>query len=221
MFKPSVILGMVALVVTCIAGEVVSRVMTSSSSKAELLPAAVQCLEELPKEIGSWKMVKEEELPDDLLERMQPAGYKHRMYRDSKTGQFVDLTLLTGSAIALLSSTPDLYYPDYGLRDGDPPQQVGVRGSGRDRDEFDRTVYPSDKLASRKLRVMYGWRRAQGHWEAPVNARMRLGMESFLFKVQLASANEVDTSKEGKDRDPLRRFLDQLLPVLDTILVVQ
>ena len=79
----------------------------------------------------------------------------------------------------------------------------------------------SKSVSGHKLRVYYAWRKFAGPWEAPNRPRLALGGQPMLYKLQMAGDAPTRADDNSLESDAARRFLNDLLPVLDGILAPQ
>ena len=211
------VLPLVLLAALSLAGEFVCRSFARGGDQERLLRLAAANLPRLPDRIGPWRAAKAEPISDDVLRMLGCRAHESRIYVDDSTGEQVGLMLLAGSAGPLVSHTAEICYGsvDYDVVEG--PTIETIRGEGARADVVHRVTFRSRSLAAQKQRVLYAWRKIDGPWQAPESPRLALGGQPMLYKLQLAGPTppEGDTSL---DSDPTRRFLLDLLPVLDKTL---
>jgi len=216
MRKSRLLFPVVLLVATSLLGEYLCRTLASSSDADRLLQVAGDNLSRLPETIGTWRMEKSEPLSEDVLQILGCRAQQSRTYADDLTGEQVALTLLAGAAGPLVAHTPDVCYPSTDFEIAEAAASEVIRGSGARADTFDRATFRSRSVDARRQRVYFAWRKFDGPWQVPPNPRMALGGQPMLYKLQLAgdAPSEPGTSPQS---DPARRFLSELLPVLDDV----
>jgi hypothetical protein len=162
-------------------------------------------------------MEKSEPLSENVLQILGCRAHQSRTYVDDLTGEQVALTLLAGAAGPLVAHTPDVCYPSTDFDVAEPVGSEVLRGTGARADTFDRATFRSRSVDARRQRVYYAWRKFDGPWQVPPNPRLALGGQPMLYKLQLAGDAPADPGVSSPS-DPARRFLTDLLPVLDEML---
>jgi hypothetical protein len=220
MHKSRLILPLVLLIATSLLGECLCRNLAGGGGSEHLLQLAGDNVSRLPETIGAWRMEKSEPLSDDVLQILGCGAQQSRVYVDDLSGEQVALTLLVGAAGPLVAHTPDVCYPSSNFEITEPAGAEVIRGTGARADTFDRATFRSRSVDARRQRVYYAWRKFDGPWQVPANPRLALGGEPMLYKLQLAidAAEDAGTSPQS---DTARKFLADLLPVLDEILVAR
>lgn len=184
-----------------------------------MLLAASEAVQQIPETFGHWKMVAAEPLPDTALTMLQCRAHQSRHYAHDETGEQVSFMLLVGPAGPLVAHTPDVCYGSSAFDIAESTESEVIRGTGSSADTFNRILFRSKSVIGEKQEVYYGWRPPAGHWEAPQKPRLALGGEPLLYKIQVAAV--IPDQADGADDatksavSPNRRFLDDLLPVLD------
>jgi hypothetical protein len=210
--------GLVALVVASLTGDVVCRSTVHSADEERLMRIASEGISRLPATIGPWRLLKTETMPDSAIALLQCRGHEARLYGDDQTGDKVSLILLVGPAGPLVAHTAEVCY---GSVDNDivgPPHSEIVRGTGERADTVHQVTFASKSLSGHKLRVYYAWRKFEGRWEAPDRPRLTLGGQPMLYKLQMAGEAPPKADDRTLESDAARRFLVDLLPVLDRTL---
>jgi|SRR5262245_17000946 len=202
------------LAAASLTGNFLYRSFVHGDDRERLLHVAAGNLEGLPEAIGPWRMQASETLSDDVLRILDCRSYQSRFYISKETGEQVALILLAGSAGPLLAHTPDVCYASSGLAMTDPVGPEVVRGTGAQADTFHRATVLGKSVDQKRSRVYYAWRTFDGRWQAPDHPRLVLGGQPMLYKLQVVGEAGA-LSDEASVIDPARRFLDDLLPVLD------
>jgi hypothetical protein len=210
-------LPLVLLAVVSLGGDLLCRALARGGDPERLLQAAGKCLRKLPERIGSWRAAEGEPVPDEVLRMLDCRAHESRMYVDELTGDRVGFLLLAGSAGPLVAHTPEVCYSSVDFEIAEAAAPVVIRETGARVDTFDRVTFRSHSLVGQKQRVYYAWRKFDGTWDAPRTPRLTLGGQPMLYKLQL-SAEAPATADDTPANDATRRFLTDLLPVLDTIL---
>jgi hypothetical protein len=207
-----------ALVVISLIGDLLCRSLANPVDSDKLMQAAGERISRLPARFGQWRMTRSEPLDEDVIRMLSCRAHENRVYVDDQTGESVSLVLLTGPAGPLVAHTPEVCYSSVDFETVEPAHPETIRGTGDGADIFDQVTFRTQKVGGEKQRVYYGWRKSQGTWLAPKNPRLTLGGQPMLYKLQLAAEAPGDSQRDPSASDPARRFLNDLLPVLDTTL---
>lgn len=228
--SPRVWSGLLLLALASFAGDRLCRsAAPTAAEQGRLLQLGGAAVHRLPESFGLWRQVSNDPLDADTLAILQCDDHENRVYANSETGERVALTLLVGKAGPMVAHTPEVCYSSAAFDVVETAKPREIRTTGPAPDTFDRIVFRSNSVAGEKQTVYYAWRRAVGAWEAPKDPRLTLGGAPVLYKLQLAStggdsAAETD-SETGTDSENgsevCRRFLDDLLPVLDEPLTIR
>jgi hypothetical protein len=220
MSKFRLLLPVVLLVAVSLLGAYLCRTLAGGGDSERLLQLAGENVSRLPETIGAWRMEKSDPLSENVMQILGCRAQQSRVYADDQTGDQVALTLLVGDAGPLVAHTPDVCYSSTDFEIAEPAGAEVIRGSGARADTFDRATFRSRSLDGRKQRVYYAWRKFDGPWQVPPNPRLALGGQPMLYKLQLAGEAQ-ETAGNSPQSDPVRRFLADLLPVLDRTLSPQ
>jgi len=212
-------IAIAALAGVSLVGDFICRSQANSSGRDKLLDVAGERVHLLPARIGNWRVSESKPLDDEVLRMLRCRAHESRTYVDDQTGESVSLVLLTGTAGPLLAHTPEVCYSSVDFDTEEPAHPEIIRGAGDSADQFYQVMFRTrKKIAGDRQRVYYGWRKPQGTWQAPRNPRLTLGGQPMLYKLQLAVEVAAGLPKDQSAADPARRFLDDLLPVLDKTL---
>jgi hypothetical protein len=214
------LLPLIVLVVASVAGDLVCRSLSPGADQDRLLRLASGNVASLPEQIGTWRSSPGEPLSEVVLRMLDCRAYESRAYIDDRTGEQVGLLLLVGSSGPLVAHTAEVCYGSVNFEILDPPASEPVRGTGAQADVVHRVTFRSNSVTGQKQRVYYAWRRFDGPWEAPNSPRLTLGNQPMLYKIQLVGSAPPE-GKETLVTDPARRFLLELLPVLEKILAAK
>lgn len=223
--SPRVWIGLVVLAVVSFVGDRLCRSMASGASQEEQLRVVSAAVAQLPESFGKWRTVESEPLSERTLEMLQCRAHQSRVYVDDETGERVSLILLAGVTGPLVAHTPEICYSSSTFEIVERSRPEEIRGTGDRADTFDRVLFQSKGLAGQNQEVYYAWLPPGGHWQAPKNPRWALVGTPVLYKIQLAttvSSERAEPDNSAEDAGPAasagRRFLDDLLPVLDSVL---
>lgn len=212
--------AIVVLTVISLGGDFLCRTLANSVDRDKLLKAAGERIDRLPARIGHWRMATSEPLTDDVVRMLNCSAHENRVYVDDQTGEAVSVILMVGAPGPLLAHTPEICYSSVDFDILEPAHPEPVRGAGDDGDVLNEVTFGSREIAAEKQRVYYGWRKVRGLWLAPQNPRLTLGGASMLYKLQLAAKAPAGLTHDESAPDAARRFLVDLLPVLETSLNV-
>jgi hypothetical protein len=218
--KFRLLLPVVVLVAMSLLGEYLCRTLASGGDSERLLQLGGENVSRLPETIGAWRTQKSEPLSESVMQILGCREQQSRIYADDQTGDQVALTLLVGDAGPLVAHTPDVCYSSTDFEIAEPAGAEMIRGAGARADTFDRATFRSRSVDGRKQRVYYAWRKFDGLWQVPSNPRLALGGQPMLYKLQLAG-EAPESSGSSPQTDPARRFLTDLLPALDDLLIAR
>lgn len=215
-------IGLVVLAAVSFTGDRICRSVASGSRQEQLFRVASDAVGKLPDAIGPWRAVEAQPLTDSVVGMLQCRAYQNRIYVNDETGERVSLILLVGSAGPLVAHTPEICYGSSAFELVENTKRVVVREAGGRPDTLNRVLFRSNSVGGERQQVFYGWRPPSGHWQAPNNPRLELGGFPLLYKIQLATIDGVNAASSSEDAKPdesvNQRFLDELLPVLDSLL---
>jgi hypothetical protein len=207
-----------ALVVISLLGDFLCRSLASSVDTDKLMQAAGERINRLPVRFGQWRMVKSEPLDESVTRMLRCHAHQSRVYVDDQTGEAVSIVLLIGAAGPLVAHTPEVCYSSIDFETVESAHPEAIRGTGDAADIFNKVTFLSRKVTGDRQRVLYAWRKSQGAWLAPKNPRLTLGGQPLLYKLQVAAEVPAELQPGQPASDPARRFLNDLLPALDTTL---
>ncbi|MGQ0634354.1 MAG: exosortase-associated EpsI family protein [Planctomycetaceae bacterium] len=213
--------ALITLVVVSTIGQLSLRSVASVADREEQIQRAMAAVERLPEDFGDWQLTELAPLDESAQRMLQCRAHSHGVYTNSVTGAKVSMVLLVGSAGPLVAHTPEICYSSTDNEIVESPQADAIRGSGTTADALYRIKFRSKDVYGGLQKVYYGWRRSDSPWQAPDNPRLSLGGAPFLYKLQVAahqSEASAATSEESLPDDPARKFVIDVLPVLDEIL---
>jgi uncharacterized protein DUF3485 len=184
-----------------------------------------QLLSMVPKEVGDWQG---DDMPvDENVQKTAGAiGAVSRSYRNSRTGEKVDLWLIVGHARDVAFHTPDICYPASGFeaRSKENSLYPMVISGLPDAPFWTNTFYRENELTGRRLiRVFWSWYNPESSanegkvvWEAPGNARWAFGNARALYKMYFTS--EMHDPMETAEQSSCLRFAREFMPEVDKAL---
>jgi len=211
-------LALATLVVASIFGNFFSRSSASSVDRERLLQAGAQVVAALPATIGPWRSDPAAAVAEEDPRTSEYRASAHLTYVNSETGEQVSLLFAVGSTGRLIDRTPQPYCDSSRFEMLGAPQHESISSAGKTDDRFGRITFRSRSDSSEIHRVYSAWHRSHGSWEAPQNLRLSLGAEPLLFQLQLATRVTSQTTDAAANADAAHSFLDDLLPVLNSLL---
>ncbi|MHC4402530.1 MAG: exosortase-associated EpsI family protein [Planctomycetota bacterium] len=194
---------------TALSGYIQGRMSNRWGPPADMLAAAKK-LEEVPTKIGDWRVVREKELDEPVVEVLQCAGYLARDYQKIGTERIVTVAVLLGPAGPISVHTPDVCYSSQHYTPTTDPSRVSVAVSGGRAREFWHQTF-EDRRDRTKLSVYHGWNAGDG-WAAPGQPRFTYADRPLLYKIQTAAEIESNAT------DPTEEFLEEFLPAAEPCL---
>ncbi len=160
-------------------------------------------LDELPTEVGDWRLKEESELDEGAANLLRCYGSWVRIYENEKTGAVINVAALFGPRGPIAVHTPEICYSSVGTR------QVGERKAERfasagESDSLWSVQFATEPDPDPSLDVWYGWSDG-GPWEA--RAQPRFWLTESLYKIQVAGPVGEDGSR------PVEEFLKVFLPL--------
>lgn len=165
-------------------------------------------LEDLPEQLGDWRLTERSELDANAAKLLRCYGSAVRIYENEKTGAMVNVALLFGPRGPIAVHTPEICYSSVGTK------QVGDRKAeritaGGVNDALWSVQFAVNPNPSPTLEVWYGWSDG-GAWEA--RDQPRFWLTDNLYKVQIAGP-------VGSEADrPVKDFLKALLPQIHPLM---
>ncbi|HET6575593.1 MAG TPA: exosortase-associated EpsI family protein [Fimbriiglobus sp.] len=172
-------------------------------------------LDQLPSKIGTWT-AKDEPLSADVLDKGAIQAHLSRRYRDSMTGQTVQVLVVAGRPQPISVHTPDICFQGAGFEMVSAPETLGVGDTGAKL--WTATFAKRNAPVPESLLVSWCWNGGSG-WEAPDHrsARVRYAFRPVLYKLYLVT-EPPPTRTPSAGSDVLEAFAAQLLPELDRAL---
>ncbi|RIK85200.1 MAG: hypothetical protein DCC67_04280 [Planctomycetota bacterium] len=177
----------------------------------------------LPLQIGPWHG-EDHKVDEKTLEVAGAVNHVSRTYKNTETGEQVDLWLIVGHSRDICRHTPDICYPSHGFA------QDGTKYKQRiETDQGDATFYTARFRQEMSLgsggifqRVFWAWNpntEDDYQWEAPDNQRLHFGNNRALYKMYFtASMKERD---EPVADNVAMDFAKAMLPVVNHTLFPQ
>jgi hypothetical protein len=175
-------------------------------------------LELVPLNFGDWNG-QAKEVDEKVAKTAGSIGNAvSREYRNSRTGERVDLWLIVGHARDISAHTPDICYPASGFEARAKESSLfPLVVPGLPETPFlTNTFYKEDQLSGRQLiRVFWTWYNPTTNpnnvvWEAPANARWHFGNTRALYKMYFTST--MHDPMETTEQSAAMHFAKDFLP---------
>ncbi len=189
--------------------------------------SAEQCAELLslvPKDIGDWHG-EDKPVDPSVRKKAGAVGAVSREYRNSRTGERVDLWLIVGHSREVSFHTPDVCYPGAGFeaRGKENSLYPLVMQGMPETPMWTNTFFKEDASGRRLIRVFWTWYNPKSSanpgqvvWEAPTNPRWQFGNARALYKMYFTS--EMRDQMETAEQSACLRFAKDFLPEVDKAL---
>jgi hypothetical protein len=219
-----IVLGAIAIVGLTIPQIKMSDRFAGNNYTAE---QRAELLKKIPKKIGDWQG-EDMEIDPTVRETAGAVGAVSRIYRNSRTGDKVDLWLIVGHGRVISAHTPNICYRASGFEMRAPENSLYpmVFPGQREAPFWTNTFFKEDLLTKRTMvRVFWSWYNTENEdhkgevvWEAPPNARWYFGNTRALYKMYFTS--QMKDPLETAEQSACLRFAREFLPVVNEALAV-
>jgi hypothetical protein len=216
-----IILGVIAIVGLTIPQIQMSDRFAGSNYSAE---QKADLLKKIPMRIGDWQ-AEEMEIDPQVREIAGAVGAVSRVYRNSRTGDKVDLWLIVGHGRVISAHTPNICYQASGfeMRAAENSLFPMVISGQREAPFWTNTFFKEDSTGRRLIRVFWSWYNTENEdshgqvvWEAPDNARWYFGNTRALYKMYFTS--QMKDPLETAEQSACLRFAKEFMPVVNEAL---
>jgi hypothetical protein len=212
--------------VLVIVGLTIPQIMMSDRFAGSNFTADQQAklLENVPDKIGDW-VGEDMEVTQEVRRTAGATGAISRAYRNTRTGDQVNLWLIVGHARPVSAHTPDICYGSSGFVQRAPENSLHPFAfPGQEEAPFWTNTFVKEDTTGRQLiRVFWSWynpmdeERQDGvYWQAAKNPRWQFGNTRALFKMYFTSV--MRDQKETAEESPCARFARDFLPVVNEAL---
>ncbi|TWT55873.1 hypothetical protein CA85_47710 [Allorhodopirellula solitaria] len=160
-------------------------------------------LDDLPEQVGDWRLVETTELDEGAAELLRCYGSTVRIYENAKTGAAVNVALLFGPRGPIAVHTPEICYSSVGTNQTGERKAEQITAAGL-MDSLWSVQFAVKPDPNPSLDVWYGWSDG-GAWEA--RPQPRFWLTENLYKIQVAGPAGDETSR------PVEEFLRVFLPM--------
>jgi hypothetical protein len=192
----------------------------SAEQRAELF-------KKVPMNVGDWHGT---DMPIDpqVREKAGAVGAVSRSYRNSRTGEQVDLWLIVGHSRDVSFHTPDVCYPGSGFTARASENSLYPMVFDEKQKEgtpfLTNTFFRESDVSGHQLvRVFWAWYNPENAenegkvvWEAPSNARWHFGNARSLYKMYFTSL--MHDTKETAEQSACVRFARDFMPIVNKAL---
>ncbi len=198
------------VMVTIAAGALHGHLEHRWGSPHDLEVLATQ-LEQLPTNVGSWRLENSAEISPDVQEMLRCAGYVNRTYVHHSTGATARVAVLLGPTTPIAIHTPEICFSSRASVIHKPRQRVTIEASDGQKNELWHLVFRPSSGVPDDMHVFYAWSRGED-WIAPESQRLEFVGAPWLYKIQLAIRTPEDAPTDGQavGSDFLARFLPAL-----------
>jgi hypothetical protein len=217
-----IVLGVLAIVGLTIPQVVMSDRFAGSNVSAE---QRGKLLDNIPMRIGDWQG-ENLEIDPTVRQTAGAVGAVSRVYRNSRTGDKVDLWLIVGHGRPVAAHTPNICYQTSGfeVRAAENSLYPMVFPNMPQEAPFwTNTFFKEDVTGRRLIRVFWSWYNPENSdhdgkvvWEAPPNSRWHFGNTRALYKMYFTS--EMKDHMETADQSACLRFAREFMPIVNEAL---
>lgn len=183
-----------------------------------------ELLKNIPEKIGDW-LGEDIAIDEKVRQTAGAAGAVQRKYRNSRTGEEVDLWLIVGHGRAVARHTPDVCYRSSGFTARSAENSpYHMELDGKPVEFFTNTFFREDASGRRLIRVFWTWYDSanaknpdQVVWEVNSNPTWYFGNTRALFKMYFTSV--MRDPMETADKSACLNFAREFLPVVNSALV--
>jgi hypothetical protein len=165
-------------------------------------------LKEIPKNIGEWRMEKEEQTDERILKLAGAAGELSRTYRNA-SGEEVRMMMMCARFRDVFYHTPERCYPAAGFEMQSEPQHVVFDIAGKEAQFFSTTFVKQEATGSHGERGYWSWTE-NGTWLAPTNEKVTFAGARAMYKLYVFGNIPVGNSTRDENdfcSDLMRAFL--------------
>jgi hypothetical protein len=172
------------------------------------LTAAAKKLDQLPRDLPSWKFSQEgEPLSEDVCRGLGIANYLSRDYTNRETGAIVRVLLMVGQSGPLVRHPPYICYANMANEQIGPMTKFKVDATNP-AGEFNLLEYKRARsVANDRFLVAYAMA-SSPIWKVPDSPRIEFGAAPLLYKIQMLTPLDPTQARETGEAI-LKRFADE------------
>ncbi|MFQ5731049.1 MAG: exosortase-associated EpsI family protein [Planctomycetaceae bacterium] len=206
----------VASCLVLLIGGVAHGLLTHRWTESTELREAAARLQSIPTTIGDWES-SELTIPATQLKQAGAVGHVHRVYRNRKTDEVVNVMLLCGHPGPISVHPPTVCFTGAGWQLQDGPSQTTIhdreaKSIGRFHTALFQRTTPTGDV---RMQTVWSWN-AGGKWEVPDHPRFEFAGAGHLYKLYVTRVmpetpgGRETESVPGGDADPVASFLRAL-----------
>lgn len=185
-----------ALILTVASGMWHGRISNRWGPPTAVRPA-LEMLPGVPREIGDWTLVDEQQLDPQVVDTLQCHGYLYRIYEHQESGQKVNVVVLLGPPGPISVHTPEICYSGQGFEsDGQRVMHAVSRPGNSEQDQFWSVRMKPLQNDGSVQQVYYAWSDGS-RWTNPESPRWAFRRQPYLYKLQLASVQPSESPAAG------------------------
>ena len=193
---------------------VIHGLMIDRWGSSESLNLAVACLEQVPREFGSWKCEADSTISAGELEIGEIDGYLARVYKNQADGSTVSMMIVCGRPGPISVHTPDICFKGAGyqlVNQYERHQFKSEQEPAQTVDAFFADFTKPGTAATPNLRVFWTWSDGS-EFLAPDNPRFAFAGQKFLYKIYLTRT--IERVGDAPETDQCVSFFKLAIPVL-------
>jgi hypothetical protein len=165
------------------------------------------------KDVGNWRLQREEELDPSVRQMLQCEGKLLRVYQHRETGDVISVVVLLGPSGPIAVHTPEICYSSRDYSIGQRRKSIDLKDvADRQHSLWDLELKPR-RSESPALRVLYAWSPGDA-WQATASPRFAFAGAPYLYKLQIAGPT-ISNSTDS-EFDPCQDFLQSFLAALSS-----
>ncbi len=185
---------------------------------AEAAQAPPFPMRDLPRTIGHWEMVGEEQYMDEkTLTIAGCSDYMARRYVDNRTGVSLTVLVAFGPANRVFGHAPTRCFPAFGYDLVNGPRREQIRfktDAGAEQASFDALVYSKPDGGADDLKEVYYSFRHVKTWDPLASTTRKLfRREPEMFKVQIE--RPLGPREINAEDSPSENFISDLIPIIE------
>ncbi len=191
-------------------GKMTDRWSNEVSQRLEKFTAK---LDGVPPVIGNWASV-ETPVDEDQFKQSNCHGRVSRTYRNTVTGDEVNVFLVSGKGYHCTIHTPDYCYVAAGYETLQSPEGFSVEVPQVGSAEFLNAIFKKETATeTTELRILWSYSE-DGKWTAPKLAKYQFGNKPALYKVYLIS--QIKGARPKLNEDPTVAFAKEFFPAISS-----
>jgi hypothetical protein len=197
----------IAIGLTLVSGLVYGR-WTQRWGATASLAAAAKRVEAFPRQLGSWRLMEDRPMADQIVEMLQCEGHVNRRYVNENDGSIVNVALIVGPPGPTAVHTPEICFSSQAYEIEEDRQKKFFKTRHDGAHSLWTTTFRSSDLTHDQLRVYYGWSEGE-QWEASRSPRFEYGGSALLYKLQVSTV--VMPVPGSETSDSCQDFIETLL----------